>query len=278
MMLPLTAAQHDALFVLIGALTELGLEVVLVGGLVPPLLIEALEPGVFMEDVRVRQTNDCDLAVAIGVGDAGRASVDAVHELLASSGWTYTPQQNPFRWVHDSNVQLDMMPVPAGIEASDGDAIAVAQTWVKRDTALFYRGYELALVDAVIVEIDVGPLPRALRIAGLLPVLAMKLQAWTDRPERRKDAHDVAMLLRFISVENTAAALRRGEGRRPDLVREVLARLHPAFTDPWGRGVDAYALEAFPHREQDATEPDRNAVVEAARRLLEAMGVPRTPR
>lgn len=270
MNLPITVLQLDALFALLDGLAALALDVVLVGGLVPPLLLEALEPDLFMEDVHGRQTKDCDLAVAITVGDNGRAQLDAIEALLAGLGWR-RGRANQFRWEHGSRLPLDVLPVPDGIEAGATAAVALARTWVDSDVATFYRGYELALEDHVVIEIAHGATTRTLQIAGLLPMLAMKLQAWDDRPERQRDAHDVALLLRFTSLDTAVAALRRGEARRPDLVREVLARLRQAFTGPWERGVLAYAAEAFRYRDDDVTEPERNAVAFAVLRLLDAM-------
>ncbi|HRC56096.1 MAG TPA: hypothetical protein PKU97_09230 [Kofleriaceae bacterium] len=60
MRLPLAPAAQERLFQIIDALDALGCRCVLVGGLVPPLLLEALDPEGFAEasDPRVTSTGD----------------------------------------------------------------------------------------------------------------------------------------------------------------------------------------------------------------------------
>ncbi|HVV88844.1 MAG TPA: hypothetical protein VHE35_37640 [Kofleriaceae bacterium] len=263
------AARQAALFELIDRLRALELRVVLVGGLVPPLLIEALEPAVFPEDIRMRRTRDCDLAVEIAAGAAGHQQVGLLDVLLGQLGYR-RGRDNQFRWSHPSGLLLDLLPVPDGVERGDPDAVAIARTWVESDAPTFYRGYELALDEPVDVLVDQPEgAPHALRVAGLAPMLAMKLQAWIDREERRKDAHDVALLVRHIHPDRRGAELRRTAARDPSLVDQILDRLERDFTDAWHRGVLAYASEAFGWRDDDETEADREAVASATRRAID---------
>jgi hypothetical protein len=233
--LPLLEPQSAQIVAVFEGLERLGKRPVLVGGLVPPLLLVALDPEGF-HDFPPRSTADCDLAIDVAVGAPD--DWPAVEALLLSLGFSRRGKKNQFCWGHPSGLMMDPMPVPTGIERGDPEAIAMVRHLVECDTQRFYRGYELALDSFEQIELEVGPCVHALRIAGLVAMLAMKLQAWTDRRHQRKrDAQDIAWLLRQLDPQIVVRELRAARRVRADLVDEIVQRLWDEFSDPDHRGV-----------------------------------------
>lgn len=276
MRLPLDDDKVAALFELLDGLERLGLRSVLVGGLVPPLLLAALDPEGFDEERQSRRTADCDLALDLAVTDGEQRNQEA-EALLTRSGWSRrrAREDNQFRWTHACKLLLDVVPVPAGVESGDAAAVAFARRKLDfvKDPARFYRGYELAVMQPIEISIEVAPTAwRTLRIAGLPAFLAMKLQTWLDRGRTRKrDAYDVAWLLRFTPAEIAIAALAHAAQTRPDLVSEIRSRLREDFADEWDRGIRAYASEKYPYRDEDLTEVHRGAAARAVQRVLQGL-------
>ena len=275
MRLPLDRARHVALFELLDDLERLGTRAVLVGGLVPPLLLERLDPEGFASAPGARSTADCDLVLHVPL-HGGTAIYDEVQTGLRAR-WSADRRVNQFRWNHHSGLRLDLIPVPVGIERGDPAAIALASRWSPDiDVEAFYRAQEFAIATALDVEVvDPAGLYCGLRIAGLVAMLAMKLQAWNDSyRQRRRDAHDVAWLLRYLGTTIAVAAMRDARAQRPDLVDNVGAQLRRDFADAWGEGVRHYVAEAFPdryRRPDDEAEGDRNAAAMAIRQFLDAL-------
>ena len=275
MRLPLDRARHVALFELLDDLDRLSTRAVLVGGLVPPLLLERLDPDGFADAPEARSTADCDLVLHVPLHGA-TAIYDDVQAALRAR-WSADPRVNQFRWNHHSGLRLDLIPVPVGIERADPAAIELASEWSPNiDVKAFYRAQEFAIATALDIEIvDSGGARRGLRIAGLVAMLAMKLQAWNDSyRQRRRDAHDVAWLLRYLPTAVAAAAMGEARARRPDLVEDVGTHLRRDFADEWGEGVRHYVAEAFPdryRRADDEAEGDRRAAARAIRRFLDAL-------
>ena len=269
MKLPLSDVQARQVVELFRALERRDKRPVLVGGLVPPLLLVAMDPDAY-QDFEPRRTADCDMAIDIAVDVPGDWA--AVEALLAEQGFAPRRGANQFRWQHSSGLQIDPMPVPAGIERGDPGAIEFARRLVEREPREFYRGYELALVRFVEVEIAVGDTKHPLRIAGLVALLAMKLQAWMDRRyERRRDAHDICWLLRELKPEIAAAEMRQTRALRSDLVDEVLRRLSKEFSEPDQQGLRHYASERG-YLLEDVIERHCLEVVRAVQRLLRLCG------
>jgi hypothetical protein len=267
--LPLGPRACDALFELLAALRQRELGAVLVGGLVPPLLLGHLQPDDADAAHSPRRTGDCDLALGVDVGGEHNQHAATI-QTLDALGWRADRKRNQFCWQHPARLWLDLIPVPAGIEAGDARAVAwIAPLLDGHDIDTFYRGYELALATAIDVSIEHAGNHHRLPIAGLAAMFAMKLQAWTDGGAKHKShAHDVCWLLRYTDERVVVAALDGVRGGRPALVEEVVARLRASFADPWSRGVLDYAWEAFNRRSDDDTEADRNAVAAAATRVL----------
>ena len=161
------------------------------------------------------------------------------------------------------------MPVPAGIERGDPEAIAFAQSFGLRDTSTFFRGYELAieLFVEVTIELNDGT-SHLLRIAGVAAMLSMKLQAWLDRRHLRpKDAQDICWLLRYLDPQIIATHLLDARGRRSELIDEVIERLELYYSDPDHDGVRASQPSG---RSDDVTERNRNAIAAAVQQVLRA--------
>lgn len=178
--LELPAERNAILGKLLRKLDERGCPYVLVGGLVPTLLREVLDPEPLDEPSESRSTVDCDLALDVAVSAADEWQ--RMQGILRDEGFGRFEKESQFCWSHPCGLMIDPMPVPAGIERGEPAAVSFARTFVERDTSKFFRGYELALQRPLIVEITFdGSDSYPLRIAGLPAMLAMKLQAWTDR-------------------------------------------------------------------------------------------------
>lgn len=264
--LPLAPAQLAVVLELIDGLTRISERVALVGGLVPPILLQHLDPDGYEAAATVRATADFDIAVDLALTPD---AFDELETMLRGSGWTANRQQNQFRWCKDG-AKVDVMPVPAGIERGAESAVAVAARFQCGDPHEFFRGYEFALQEPVTVEISALGNTRSLTVAGVVSLLAMKLQARLDRrADRKRDARDVGWLLRYMATDVVVAELRRASLRRDDLVEFVVARLASSFTDADADGCMDYGTEAH-GLVDEYTEPHREAVAAAVRRLLDA--------
>lgn len=286
MKLPLDRARHAALFELLAALADHGTPAVLVGGLVPPLLLEHLDPVGFDGAGPIRRTTDCDIIVSVSV-EHGLDQQRRVEQILTAS---FRPDRraNQFRWNHPSGLRLDLIPVPTGVESGDpGARRLAAQLLGDVDAEAFYAGHELAVATAIAVTVE-GPddsdrpiavtvegpddSDRPIAITALAPLLVMKLRAWEDSYRgRARDAYDIAWLLRYLEPNIAIEGIREARSRRPDLVDHVIHKLDAEFSDPDHAGVMAYAAEAFGRLTTDQTEPHRNAVAAAVLRILDGL-------
>jgi|JI10StandDraft_1071094.scaffolds.fasta_scaffold10242_2 hypothetical protein len=265
MRLPLSAANTALLLAVLDELSRHGGRPVLVGGLVPPLLVATLAPGA-LADLAPRTTNDCDVAF---LTDASAASYDACR--AAMLGMAFRPVHQ-FRWRHASGLLVDAMPVPTGVERGDASAVAFARAFLHDDPARFYRGYELALARPItaMIELDDGA-TRPVAIASITAMLAMKLQAFLDRPfDRQRDAQDVVWLARSLDPDVIGDDLVACRSARGDLVDEILARLEQHFADPWSRGISAYFEQAFRGRTSFDEDARREGGAAAIGALLAA--------
>lgn len=265
MKLPLSAENTALVLALLDRLTAIDARPVLVGGLVPPLLVEALEPD---QDLHLppRATGDCDVAFVTSGPPTNDAASTAVLEAL---GFTRRQQ---FRWRHDGGLFVDAMPVAPGIESGAPDAVAFARTFVPQAPQRFFHGYELALARprVVQVELDDGTM-QAIAIADVTAMLAMKLQAFNDRPyDRPRDAYDVVWLARHLDPELIGRDLIACRDVRAELVDEVVARLERDFGDLWSRGISSYFDVAFSGRRSFDEESRREAGAQAIAALLDA--------
>jgi hypothetical protein len=274
MRLPLSNTSTVLLFKLLRGLEGLGGRPVIVGGLVPPLLFSVLEPEPLEEPPTNRGTTDCDVAIDVSIaGHEKWLEIKALIEELAFA--PNLKKKSQFSWIHTCNLEIDAMPVPAGIERGEPRAIEFAKFLVERDTSSFYRGYELALMqyEVVSIEMDDGS-THPLRIAGLTSLLAMKLQARLDRPhQRQKDAQDIGWLLRYLQTETVVRQLIAARMLRPELVAEVIERLSTDFTDEDARGICDYSRQAYSGVLDGYTERHRRALTAAVKEVLRIYSV-----
>lgn len=265
--LPLVPGDVTHLMDLIDRMKNLGSPTVLVGGLVPPLLLEALDPEGFAAAPAPRETTDCDLAIGLVIGAS--TTIDDIHRGLTDGGWQADPRRSQFAW-RKGRFKVDALPVPAGIEAGLDVAVAAVARFECRDPDRFFRGYEFAMQAPVAIYVETPAGPRPLRIAGLVAILAAKLQARLDRRfDRKRDAQDIGWLVRYTNTTLLVDALRQAASMRSDLVAFVQRHLERSFGDADADGCMDYASEA--HGIVDEyTEPHREAVAMAVCRLLEA--------
>ena len=108
-------------------------------------------------------------------------------------------------------------------------------------------------------------------IASITAMLAMKLQAFLDRPfDRQRDAQDVVWLARSLDPDVIGDDLVACRSARGDLVDEILARLEQHFADPWSRGISAYFEQAFRGRTSFDEDARREGGAAAIGALLAA--------
>jgi predicted nucleotidyltransferase len=244
-----------------------GRRCVLVGGQVPPLLQKMMDPEEEYLATASRSTADCDVAMEIAICTS--SEWDQSQALLVSLKFEKNERVNQFRWKHTSGLLIDLLPVPAGIERGDPAAVEFSRDLVPEGTSTFFRGFELALARFEVVEIEVDDGScYSLRIAGLPAMLAMKLQAWSEKPyDRKRDAQDIGWLLRYVNPELAAQQLLAARDQWSELIEEVVQRLEKNFSDPEHRGIADYASQA--HGIDDSiTARHRNAVVGAVTALL----------
>jgi predicted nucleotidyltransferase len=235
--------------------------------MLPPILLEALDPDNFEMAASPRYTGDCDVAIDIAFHGAERWR--QIESLLHRLGFERDLKKNQFRWKHACGLKIDALPVPSGIERGDSAARAFGESFVRDDTQRFFHGYELALAEPVeiSVELDDGE-TQSIRVAGVAACLVMKLQAWTDRRlEDKKDAHDLGWLLRYMTSEIIAVELRKLRDQWPERAEVVIARLEENFSDPEGRGTLDYVSQ-YANGVLELTERNRRALASAVAEVL----------
>jgi len=139
-------------------------------------------------DTPTRKTKDVDLAVMVG-------SLDEFEKLKAVIGALadFTQhEKEPFRFVFQNAYDIDFLPF-GEIANEKGQVELLA----KNAFNLEMPGFDLVQPFAETVETMEG---LTLSVAPLSGIVLLKLFAWQDRPEREKDIHDIAYILKNFMI------------------------------------------------------------------------------
>jgi hypothetical protein len=235
-------------------------DVCIVGGLVPPLLIDTtrtdddddLHPG----------TNDLDVGLALALLDDERYA--EISSRLRSEGFKpdTNKQGNPTvqRWrLGDLKVTVDflMPPTPA-----QEPALRV-QNLEADFGALVTPGLELAFDERVDIELDGHTLTgegvrRTVPVCGPAAFVVLKALAFGDRAEP-KDAYDLIYVIRHTPGRGTVIAerLRLHAQLHAEIVARALGLLNRDFNTPddiGPRRAAAFAITADAELDDDAAD------------------------
>jgi predicted nucleotidyltransferase len=144
------------------------------------LLIGAHAIGVHI-DMNHRETEDIDLAVAVGLDDFPG-------ELAALDGWR-RHKKIDHRFYSPQGQMVDVLPVGAEIKA---------RGHIEWDSGhrMSVIGFDLAFAHAAEEDVTGGDDELTVRVPSAPALAFLKMQAWLDRPaERTKDIADLGHLL-----------------------------------------------------------------------------------
>jgi predicted nucleotidyltransferase len=169
----LTAEQAEDLLSLQQAITELGVELVVIGAVAYRASVSGTH----------RYTEDIDVALALDVDDFGGLEAE-----LISRGWERDSSQEQ-RWRGARGSRMDIL--PAGPKSR-----AVGQlTWPRSGMVMSLAGFDYVFEGAVEIELAPG-----LHVKTVPPsvLFLLKVVAYLDDQQRRgKDLEDIHGLLRF---------------------------------------------------------------------------------
>jgi hypothetical protein len=251
-------------------------DVCIVGGLVPPLLIDTartdgddLHPG----------TNDLDVGLALALLDDERYA--EISRRLRSEGFEPDTNENGNptvqRWrLGELKVKIDflMPPVPAQDQAMR------VQNLEPDFGAVVTPGLELAFDERVNIELDGRTLKgerahRAVPVCGPAAFVVLKALAFGDRGEP-KDAYDLVYVIRHAAGRGTAIAerLHLHAQHHAAIVARALGLLHRDFDNPDEIGpLRAAAFAVTADAELDDTAADAHGFVDDLLRAAAKLGL-----
>jgi len=175
-----------------------------------------------------RATRDIDL----GVQARHWRDFETLRDGLIGSG-NFSLTKAPQRLQYQDGTPLDI--VPFGEIAGDDRSIR----WPPDDNPVMtVLGFEEALADAFLVVLAHDP-PLIVPVISPRGLVMLKLLAWRDRPNARKDAQDIGWTLR--EHINTSDFQNRLSNRHPDLLDEADFTLELAGARVLGREIGALA-------------------------------------
>lgn len=245
------ASEYDAeqtdlyertLVTLIGNVGPWSDRLYLVGGLVPRYLVEG-EQGRVQAHVG---TNDLDIAVRLALKPDDHEAYSTLTQNLKKSG--FERSRDSFRWIRAEGGQvLEFLSERDDVAAGSSFPLRVEGVGSEM-SALCTRGVLTATEDFVVRKIRVERLGGGgiseveVRIANILPFVALKVMAFQDR-HKNKDAYDIV-----FTLQNMAGGPRSiGERTRSSIVAghrfvtEAVQMLGARFSDPSADGPTAYA-------------------------------------
>jgi hypothetical protein len=262
--------------VTLGAYLE---DVCIVGGLVPPLLIDTtrtdddddLHPG----------TNDLDVGLALALLDDERYA--EISRRLRSEGFTPDTNENGNptvqRWrLPQLKVTIDFLMPPAPAQ----DPAVRVQNLEPDFGAVVTPGLELAFDERVSIELDGHTLTgerarRTVPVCGPAAFVVLKALAFGDRAEP-KDAYDLVYVIRYTPRRGIAIAerLRVHAQHHSEIVARALGFLNRDFNAPddiGPRRAAAFAITA--DAELDDAAADAHGFVDDLLRAAAGVGLRR---
>jgi hypothetical protein len=251
-------------------------DVCIVGGLVPPLLIDTartdgddLHPG----------TNDLDVGLALALLDDERYA--EISRRLRSEGFEPDTNENGNptvqRWrLGELKVKIDflMPPVPAQ------DQAVRVQNLEPDFGAVVTPGLELAFDERVNIELDGHTLKgerarRAVPVCGPAAFVVLKALAFGDRGEP-KDAYDLVYVIRHIPGRGAAIAerLHLHAQHHAEIVARALELLNRDFDTPDDIGsLRAATFAIAADAELDAAAADAHGFIDDLLRATSRLGL-----
>jgi hypothetical protein len=232
-----------ALVTLLGDVGPWSRHLYLIGGMVPRYLIPRLPDGVAPHI----GTLDVDLVLQVALDDPSFEAYRTLAQNLRRSGFSQV--QPSFQW------RRDVDGVSVAVEfICDTDAVEPGRILRRPDdgagggfAALNVRGANLVAVDYIEVTLEAarvdGGISRvALRVAGLLPYVTLKIFAFQDR-HASKDVYDLIFCIRNFPDGPAGAAThaRLSAARGEPAVTEALGLLAARFESNSHDGPAAYA-------------------------------------
>jgi hypothetical protein len=253
-----TARCERALVTLIGDLGPWRERIYLVGGLAPKYLVGRVPPG---SRAHVG-TTDVDLVIGLALGDDAPETYRTLKNNLEKSG--FRQSQPSFRWsreVDDLTILVEFLcetnqVEPGRIYQPKGEATGSGFS------AFNVRGAHLVRDDFVEIDIEGDRLDNGghsritMRMANLLPYVALKIFAFQDRHEN-KDSYDLVFtLLNYPGGPRAAGKVAASSSivSNPQ-VTDAMALLAERFADIAQDGPTAYA--AFLATADDTEEAAR---------------------
>jgi predicted nucleotidyltransferase len=133
-----------------------------------------------------RRTQDVDFAVSVDSWDGYRCLRE---RLAGSSRFALSGKEGrPQCLIHWTGIEIDLVPF-GGVASPEGVLTCWPDEFLQQ---MNVSGFDEALRTAESVEVG----GRAVRVVTPEAFVVLKLFAWSDRPDRTKDAQDLAYLLR----------------------------------------------------------------------------------
>lgn len=161
--------------------------------------IDYFAVGAFARDVTMlakghtsapeRKTKDVDLAVMVGSLD----EYEKLKEAISALPDFEHNETEPYRFIFQKAYDVDFLPF--GEIANEKGQVGLL---TKNAFTLEMPGFGLVQPFAETVETEEG---LTLNVSSLSGIVLLKLLAWQDKPEREKDIHDIAYILKnFMSL------------------------------------------------------------------------------
>jgi hypothetical protein len=253
-------------------------DVCIVGGLVPPLLIDTTRPE-DADDELHPGTNDLDIGLALALLDDERYA--EISRRLRSEGFRPDTNENGNptvqRWrLGELKVTVDFLMPPAPAQ----DLAMRVQNLEPDFGALVTPGLELAFDERVNIELDGHTLTgerarRTVPVCGPAAFVVLKALAFGDRAEP-KDAYDLIYVIRHARGGGTAIAerLHLHAQLHTEIVARALGLLNRDFNTPDDIGPRrAAAFTITADTELDDAAADSHGFVDDLLRAIARLGL-----
>jgi len=133
-----------------------------------------------------RKTKDVDLAVLVGSLDEYKVLKNAINALPEFE----QHEELPYRFIFQNAYDVDFLPF--GEVANEKGQVELLE---KNAFPLDMPGFDLVQPFVETIQTEEG---LTLNVSSLSGIVLLKLLAWQDRPEREKDIHDIAYILKHF--------------------------------------------------------------------------------
>jgi hypothetical protein len=262
-----------ALVTLLGDLGPWRERIYLVGGLAPRYLVDTLPEGARPHV----GTTDVDLVIGVALGDDTPETYATLQTNLKRSGFAQSAPS--FRWsrtVDGMTVQVEFLCETS--EVDDGAMFRPKDGAGSNMAAFNIRGAMLARDDFIDVDLEAERLDDGgwskvtLRVANLLPYVALKIFAFQDR-HQNKDSYDLVFSL-FHAVGGPQVAGERAATSPvvgSQQVEEALVLLTERFANADQDGPHAYANFLASGEDPDESARLRQVAVATTRAFLRGL-------